>query len=94
MHDPKTAPIELNGVGLALAEDLVIGAVPVLGEMSAIVLDYAFMRRVDTAARQGIPGAVAEAAWQGPCRPPGGSRLAVAKPFCRVGGIAGGALPG
>ena len=52
MHDPKTAPLELRGVGLALAEDFVIGSVPVLGEVAAVVLDYAFMRRIDIASRR------------------------------------------
>ena len=36
----------------------------------------------------GIPGAVAEAARQGPRHPPGRSRHAIAEPFCRVGGVA------
>jgi hypothetical protein len=52
MHDPKTAPLELDGVRRALAEDLVFEALPVLGEVAAVVLDYAFMRRVDDAARR------------------------------------------
>ncbi len=52
MHDPTTVPLELHGVRRALAEDLVIGSLPILGEPAAIVLDYAFMRRVDTAAHR------------------------------------------
>jgi hypothetical protein len=52
MHDPKVAPLELHGVRRALAEDLAIGALPVLGEVAAVVLDYDFMRRVDNAARR------------------------------------------
>ena len=52
MHDPKTAPLELHGVRQALAEDVAIEALPVLGEVAAVVLDYAFMRRVDDAARR------------------------------------------
>jgi hypothetical protein len=52
MHDPKTAPLELDGVRRALAEDLVLEALPVLGEVAAVVIDYAFMRRVDIAARR------------------------------------------
>jgi hypothetical protein len=52
MHDPKMAPIELHGVRRALAEDLVIESLPILGEVAAVVLDYAFMRRVDNAARR------------------------------------------
>jgi hypothetical protein len=52
MHDPKMAPLELDGVRRALAEDLVIEALPILGEVAAVVLDYAFMRRVDNAARR------------------------------------------
>jgi hypothetical protein len=52
MHDPKTAPLELHGVRRALAEDLAIEALPVLGEVAAVMLDYAFMRRVDIAARR------------------------------------------
>jgi len=52
MHDPKTAPLELHGVRRALAEDLVIEAVPLVGEVAAVMLDYAFMRRVDIAARR------------------------------------------
>ncbi len=52
MHDPKTAPLELQGLRCELAEDLVLEAVPFLGEIATVVLDYAFMRRVDTAARR------------------------------------------
>jgi hypothetical protein len=52
MHDPKVAPLELHGVRRALAEDLAVEALPVLGEVAAVVLDYAFMRRVDIAARR------------------------------------------
>jgi hypothetical protein len=51
MHDPSVAPLELHGVRRALAEDFVIEAVPILGDVAAVVLDYAFMRRVDEAAR-------------------------------------------
>ena len=71
MHDPKMAPLELHGVRRAVAEDLVIEALPVLGEVAAVVLDYAFMRRVQQRGAPGVPGAVAEAAWQGPRHPPG-----------------------
>jgi uncharacterized protein YunC (DUF1805 family) len=52
MHDPKIAPLELHGVRRALAEDFAIEAVPILGEVAAVVLDYSFMRRVDEAARR------------------------------------------
>jgi EcsC protein family len=52
MHDPKMVPLELHGVRRALAEDLVIESLPILGEVAAVVLDYAFMRRVDIAARR------------------------------------------
>ena len=52
MHDPKMAPLELHRVRRALADDLVIEAVPVLGEVAAVVLNYAFMRRVDNAVRR------------------------------------------
>jgi hypothetical protein len=52
MHDPTMAPLELLGVRRALAEDLLIEALPVLGEVAAVVLDYSFMRRVDDAARR------------------------------------------
>jgi hypothetical protein len=52
MHDPKTAPLELLGVRRALAEDLVVEALPLVGEVAAVVLDYGFMRRVDIAARR------------------------------------------
>ena len=52
MHDPKMAPLELHGVRRALAEDLAIEALPVLGEVAAVVLDYAFMRRVTTLRRR------------------------------------------
>ena len=52
MHDPKMAPLELHGVRRAVAEDLAIEALPVLGEVAAVVLDYAFMRHVDNAARR------------------------------------------
>jgi hypothetical protein len=52
MHDPQMAPLEMQGVRRAMAEDLAIGALPLLGEFAAVVLDYAFMRRVDRAARR------------------------------------------
>ncbi len=52
MHDPSVAPLELDGVRRALAEDFVIEAVPILGDVAAVMLDYAFMRRVDEAARR------------------------------------------
>ncbi len=52
MHDPKTAPLELVGLRRELAEDLMFEAVPFLGEVATLVLDYAFMRRVDIAARR------------------------------------------
>jgi hypothetical protein len=52
MHDPKMAPLELHGVRRAMAEDLAVEALPVLGEVAAVVLDYAFMRRVDISARR------------------------------------------
>ena len=52
MHDPQTAPLELLGVRRDLAEDLVIEVVPFVGKVVSVVLDYAFMRRVDTAARR------------------------------------------
>ncbi len=52
MHDPTVAPLELHGVRRAVAEDLLIEALPVLGEVAGLVLDYAFMRRVDEAARR------------------------------------------
>ena len=65
MHDPSVAPLELDGVRRALAEDFVIEAVPILGDVAAVMLDYAFMRRVDEAAPPGVSGAVAEAGRQG-----------------------------
>jgi hypothetical protein len=52
MHDPKMAPLELRGLRRAMAEDLAVEALPILGELAAVVLDYAFMRRVDNAARR------------------------------------------
>jgi EcsC protein family len=52
MHDSTMVPLELDGVGRALCEDLVMEALPVLGEVAAVVLDYAFMRRIDIAARR------------------------------------------
>jgi len=35
-----------------MTEDLVIGSVPILGNLASLVLDYAFMRRVDDSARR------------------------------------------
>jgi hypothetical protein len=52
MHDPRMAPLEMKGIRRAMAEDLAIGALPILGELASVVLDYAFMRRVDDAARR------------------------------------------
>jgi EcsC protein family len=45
-------PIGLNGVKEDLVDDLILEAVPVLGDLVSIALDYAFMRRVDVTARR------------------------------------------
>jgi hypothetical protein len=42
----------VNGAGKQVAEELALEAVPVLGEAVSVALDYAFMRRVDVAARR------------------------------------------
>ena len=45
-------PVSLDGVEEALFEDLAFGAVPIVGDVTSILMDYDFIRRVDTTARR------------------------------------------
>jgi hypothetical protein len=44
--------LSLNGVKKEVVEELALEAVPVLGDVASVALDYAFMRRVDVTARR------------------------------------------
>ena len=54
MHqmDEGEPPIGFDGIKKELTEDLVIEAVPIVGMLVSVVVDYAYMRRVDFAARR------------------------------------------
>jgi hypothetical protein len=45
-------PLSLDGVSSAMFEDLAFGAVPILGDVTSILMDYDFVRRVDITARR------------------------------------------
>jgi len=45
-------PVSLDGVEEDLLQDLAFGAVPILGDLTWIVLDHDFIRRVDITARR------------------------------------------
>ena len=45
-------PVSLEGVEEDLIEDLAFGAVPILGDLTSILMDYDFIRRVDISARR------------------------------------------
>ena len=49
---PKGKPLSLEGVSSAMFEDLAFGAVPILGDVTSILMDYDFVRRVDITARR------------------------------------------
>ena len=67
MHqmDEGEPPIGFDGIKKELTEDLVIEAVPIVGMLVSVVVDYAYMRRVNFAARRVFQEALAAAAWQG-----------------------------
>jgi hypothetical protein len=44
--------VSLDGVEEDLFEDLAFGAVPILGDLTSILMDYDFIRRVDITARR------------------------------------------
>ena len=44
--------MDLDGVRTAMLEDLAFGAVPILGDLTSILMDYDFVRRVDITARR------------------------------------------
>jgi hypothetical protein len=48
----KKKLVDLDGVRMAMIEDLAFGAVPILGDLTSILMDYDFVRRVDIAARR------------------------------------------
>jgi hypothetical protein len=48
----KKKRVELDGVRTAMLEDLAFGAVPILGDLTSILMDYDFVRRVDITARR------------------------------------------
>ncbi len=53
--DKDQAPperVSLEGVEQDLIEDLAFGAVPILGDLTSILMDYDFVRRVDISARR------------------------------------------
>ena len=45
-------PVSLDGVEADLFEDLAFGVVPILGDLTSILMDYDFIRRVDITARR------------------------------------------
>jgi EcsC protein family len=45
-------PVSLDGVEGDLLQDLTFGAVPILGDLTSILMDYDFIRRVDITARR------------------------------------------
>jgi EcsC protein family len=49
---PKKKRVDLDGVRTAMLEDLAFGAVPILGDLTSILMDYDFVRRVDITARR------------------------------------------
>jgi len=55
-HAPKAEasaqPVNLDGVEEDLLEDLAFGAVPIVGDLTSILMDYDFIRRVDITARR------------------------------------------
>jgi hypothetical protein len=48
----KGHPLGLEGVSSAMFEDLAFGSVPILGDVTSILMDYDFVRRVDITARR------------------------------------------
>ncbi len=48
----KKKRVDLDGVRTAMLEDLAFGAVPILGDLTSILMDYDFVRRVDITARR------------------------------------------
>jgi len=48
----KGKPLGLEGVSSAMFEDLAFGSVPILGDVTSILMDYDFVRRVDITARR------------------------------------------
>jgi hypothetical protein len=44
--------MDLDGVRTAMLEDLAFGAVPILGDVTSIMMDYDFVHRVDITARR------------------------------------------
>ena len=48
----KKKQVDLDGVRTAMLEDLAFGAVPILGDLTSILMDYDFVRRVDITARR------------------------------------------
>jgi hypothetical protein len=58
MVDPKAGAgsspqeVEVSGIQRSLVDDLPLEAVPVLGDLTSIALDYAFVCRVDVTARR------------------------------------------
>ncbi|MFO0951731.1 MAG: EcsC family protein [Isosphaeraceae bacterium] len=48
----ETVEVDVSAIERAVADDVPLEAVPVVGDLSSLVLDYAFVRRVDATARR------------------------------------------
>jgi hypothetical protein len=48
----KKKGVDLDGVREVMIEDLAFGAVPIVGDLTSILMDYDFVRRVDITARR------------------------------------------
>ncbi len=61
---PAIEQVSLDGVEEDLIEDLAFGVVPILGDVTSILMDYDFIRRVDISARRVFQEALAQGSRQ------------------------------